>query len=108
MIHFSQPENDLIALVLAINKPEALEIAKQFTEPWLAIEFTIGGHGDTMILISRDWFCRFIAAQRLGDFALPLLEWMREKNLPFQTLEDWKMDYSFTSIFWPLPAAIAQ
>jgi hypothetical protein len=99
MVHFSNDETDFVAVVLALNNPGAIELANQSTEPWLAIEFTIPGHGDTLIYKSRDRFCKL--TEHVDDKLLktvPHLEkWMREKGIPFSSLYEWKMTLTFTS-----------
>jgi hypothetical protein len=99
MIHFNQVETHFVAIIAIFNQPETVAQTKGSTEARVTIEFTIPGHGDTLICINREAFLTLIdRAQSKQVESVPHLEqWMREKGIPFLSLPEWKMTLTFTS-----------
>jgi hypothetical protein len=98
MIHFLQDETDLVAIATVWNNPQAITRAKQSNELWVAIQFAIPGHGEAMIYVNRENFCK-IADHVEGkqEEAVPHVDrWVREK-LGLPSLSAWEISFSFTS-----------
>jgi hypothetical protein len=98
MIHFSNDEVAFVGLATAYNNPDAITLAKQSTETWIAIEFSIPDHGDTLMYLDRERFCKLIdQAEGKQVEAMPYLEdWVRTK-LGLSSLSEWKISFNFIS-----------
>ena len=98
MMHFSDDEADLVAIATAWNNPQAFTLAKKSTEAWIAIEFSIPEHGDTLLYLSRERFCKVIdQVEGKQDEAMPHMDrWVQEK-LGLPSVSAWRMTFTFTS-----------
>ena len=88
----------MVAVAAMWRNPQGITLAKQSSERWVAIQFAIPSHGETMIYIDRENFCN-IANQVEGkqQEAVPYMDRWVQENLGIPSLSALEISFHLTS-----------